>query len=163
MRLVLCGKAASGKDHLRRRLQDKGFKYGVSYTTRPPRPGEEEGRDYFFITEERFDSMRRDGLWYEWVEFNGWYYGTTIEQFKETCNLFIMTPIGISGIKPEDRQSTTVIWLDIDRETRVERLRGRDMPGDSMGRRLDADERDFAGFTDFDVRITNTDFWSTKP
>jgi len=158
MRLVLCGKAASGKDHLRRRLQDKGFKYGVSYTTRPPRPGEEEGRDYFFITEERFDSMRRDGLWYEWVEFNGWYYGTTIEQFKETCNLFIMTPIGISGIKPEDRQSTTVIWLDIDRETRVERLRGRDMPGDSMGRRLDADERDFAGFTDFDVRITNTDF-----
>lgn len=158
MRLVLCGKAASGKDHLRRRLQDKGFKYGVSYTTRPPRPGEEEGRDYFFITEEKFDSMRRDGLWYEWVEFNGWYYGTTIEQFKETCNLFIMTPIGISGIKPEDRQSTTVIWLDIDRETRVERLRGRDMPGDSMGRRLDADERDFAGFTDFDVRITNTDF-----
>jgi len=158
MRLVLCGKAASGKDHLRRRLQDRGFKYGVSYTTRPPRPGEEDGRDYFFITEEMFDSMRRDGLWYEWVEFNGWYYGTTIEQFKETCNLFIMTPIGISGIKPEDRQSTTVIWLDIDRETRVERLRGRDMPGDSMGRRLEADERDFTGFTDFDVRITNTDF-----
>lgn len=158
MRIVLCGKAASGKDHLRKRLQSRGFKYGVSYTTRPPRAGEVNGVDYYFISDEEFSRMELEGQWYESVSFNGWHYGTTIEQFKETCNLFIMTPIGVSHIKPEDRRETTVIWLDIDEAARRERLAHRAMPGDSMERRLAADEMDFANFTDFDIKITNTDF-----
>lgn len=158
MRIVLCGKAASGKDHLRKRLQSRGFKYGVSYTTRPPRAGEVNGVDYYFISDEEFSRMELEGQWYESVSFNGWRYGTTIEQFTETCNLFIMTPIGVSHIRPKNRRETTVIWLDIDESTRRERLAHRAMPGDSMERRLAADERDFASFTDFDIKITNTDF-----
>ena len=50
-RIILCGKAASGKDHLRKILEGRGFKYGVSYTTRPPRKGEIDGKDYFFLEE----------------------------------------------------------------------------------------------------------------
>ena len=38
-RIILCGKAASGKDHLRKILEGRGYRYGVSYTTRPPRDG----------------------------------------------------------------------------------------------------------------------------
>jgi guanylate kinase len=36
-RIILCGRAASGKDYLRKLLQEDGFKYQISYTTRPPR------------------------------------------------------------------------------------------------------------------------------
>jgi hypothetical protein len=48
--------------------------------------------------------------------------------------------------------------LDIDSETRLERLKYRDMPGDSDKRRIIADDEDFKDFTDFDLRITNSNF-----
>jgi guanylate kinase len=157
-RIVLCGKAASGKDHMRKVLGSRGFRYGVSYTTRPPREGEVNGQDYYFISINEFEALLKDGYWYEWVEFNGWYYGTSQDQFHKDCDLFIMTPTGVSKIHPEDRLNTTIIYLDIDLETRKSRLTQRDMPGDSMERRIMADEADFKQFTDFDIRITNTDF-----
>ena len=157
-RIVLCGKAASGKDHMRKVLESRGFRYGVSYTTRPPRNGEVNGRDYHFISVDEFEALLEDDYWYEWVEFNGWYYGTSQDQFHKDCDLFIMTPTGVSKIHPEDRLNTTIIYLDIDLETRKSRLTQRDMPGDSMERRIMADEADFKQFTDFDIRITNTDF-----
>ncbi len=157
-RIVLCGKVASGKDHMRKILQSRGFTYGVSYTTRPPRQGEVCGLDYHFISVPEFETLLADGYWYEWVEFNGWYYATSNEQFLKGCNLFIMTPKGISLIKPQDRLTTTVMWLDVDLKTRQQRLSLREMPGDTAERRIQSDENDFAGFTDYDIRITNSNF-----
>ena len=49
-KIILVGKAASGKDHMRKILQGRGFTYGVSYTTRPKRPNEIDGEDYYFIS-----------------------------------------------------------------------------------------------------------------
>jgi guanylate kinase len=157
-RIVLCGKAASGKDHMRKVLESRGFRYGVSYATRVPRPGEVEGRDYYFITTEEFKGLMEDGFWYEWDEFNGAYYGTSKLQFHEECDLFIMTPAGVAKIHPEDRKQTTVIYLDIAYDVRNERLHKRNMPGDTAERRIQADEESFKHFTDFDIRITNPDF-----
>ena len=48
-RLIICGPTASGKTFLRKRLEDKGFKCDVSYTSREPRPGEVDGVHYHFI------------------------------------------------------------------------------------------------------------------
>ena len=156
-RIILVGKAASGKDYLRKKYESRGFKYAVSYTTRPPREGEVDGKDYFFITEEQSIKMVESGMFYEYVYFNGWLYGTTVEQFYMD-DLFIMTPAGISHIKPEDRVSSFIIYTDIDMSTRMTRLANRNMPGDSMDRRIKADEVDFASFNDYDLRITNADF-----
>lgn len=156
-RIILVGKAASGKDNLRKRLESKGFKYAVSYTTRPPREGEEEGVDYFFIEPDKAQEMIDNGNFYEYVEFNGWIYGTTKLQFWSD-DLFIMTPKGISHIEPKDREKSFIIYLDIDKEIRKERLLQRDMPGDSLDRRIEADEIDFKDFVDYDLRITNPDF-----
>ena len=47
-KIILVGKGASGKDHLRKILEGRGFTYGISYTTRPPREGEIDGQDYYF-------------------------------------------------------------------------------------------------------------------
>ena len=156
-RIILVGKAASGKDHLRKRFESRGFKYAVSYTTRPPREGEIDGKDYIFLTDEEAKVLIESGFFYEYVIFNGWVYGTSVTQFY-TDDLFIMTPAGISHIKPEDRLTSFIIYTDIDIETREIRLKMRYMPGDSLERRIDADELDFTGFNDYDLRITNEDF-----
>jgi len=156
-RIILVGKAASGKDHLRKKFESRGFKYAVSYTTRPPRENEIDGKDYFFITDEEATNMVESNMFYEYVHFNGWLYGTTVTQFYMD-DLFIMTPAGLSHIKPEDRSSSFIIYTDIDMSTRITRLTNRDMPGDSLSRRIKADELDFMDFNDYDLRITNADF-----
>ena len=156
-RIILVGKAASGKDHLRKRFENRGFKYAVSYTTRPPRPGEINGVDYLFISEEKFVDMIEKGEWYEWVSFNGWKYGTSRKQFDED-DLFIMTPGGIAHIKEDDRRKSFIIYLDVSQERRKARLEQRIMPGDSVERRIIADEEDFKDFNNYDIRITNDDF-----
>jgi len=53
-KIILIGKAAAGKDHMRKVLEGRGFTYGTSYTTRPPREGEIDGQDYYFISEKDF-------------------------------------------------------------------------------------------------------------
>ena len=156
-RIILVGKAASGKDHLRKKLEGRGFRYAVSYTTRPSRPGEIEGQDYFFISEEEFQVRIDRDEWYEWISFNGWKYGTSKNQFDED-NLFIMTPGGISHILEDERKKSFIIYLDMPMDKRIDRLTARVMPGDSIQRRIIADEEDFKDFNNYDIRITNDDF-----
>ena len=156
-RIIIVGRGASGKDHMRKLLERKGYSYAKSYTTRPPRPDEVNGRDYKFITEDKAQTMISTGLFYEWVRFNEWIYGTTVEQIQGE-DLFIMTPRGLSQLKPDDRADSLVIFLDIPEAVRRQRMLDREMPGDSVERRLSADYTDFFKFTDYDIRITNSDF-----
>jgi len=156
-RIILVGKAGSGKDYMRKKLESSGFKYAVSYTTRPAREGEIEGQDYFFLSNIQAADMIANGEFFEYVDFNNWLYGTTKEQWWKD-DVFIMTPTGISHIGVADRKQCLIIFIDIDIETRRSRLNSRDMPGDSMSRRILADESDFKDFTNYDIRITNPDF-----
>lgn len=156
-RIILVGKAASGKDHLRKRFEKQGFSFACTYTTRPPRLNEKEGKDYHFIGVKTAKDLIDGGNFYEYVIFNGWVYGRTKKQFWEH-NLFIMTPSGVSQITPEDRKKSFIIYVDISMDVRKERLSKRDMPGDSLERRIEADEIDFKGFVDYDLRISNPDF-----
>ena len=157
-KVILVWKAAAGKDHMRKILSGRGFQYGISYTTRPPREGEIDGKDYFFLTDDMFKRKINQCYWYEWIEFNGWYYGTSQRQFTTSCNLFIMTPKGISHIDPVDIKECTIIYLNVSEEIRRKRLEDREMPGDSIDRRMEADNLDFENFTDFDIEINNSNF-----
>jgi guanylate kinase len=51
--------------------------FSVSHTTRSPRPGEENGRDYFFVDREEFSALREQGDFLEWAEVHGNFYGTS--------------------------------------------------------------------------------------
>jgi guanylate kinase len=154
--IILCGPAASGKDSLKDTFIKRGFKHAVSYTTRPPRKNEIHGRDYYFLTVEEFQDKESQGYWYEFVKFNGWYYGTSKEQMVK-CDTFIMTPSGISKLKPEDRKNAFIIYMDIPEEIRRQRLEKRVIPGDSLERRMQADKKDFDNFKDFDIRIKSSE------
>lgn len=156
-RIILVGKAASGKDYLRRILLENGYSTAVSYTTRPPRPNEKEGVDYKFISEELAQEYINQDIFLEYVSFNGWIYGTTKEQWN--CEkVFIMTPAGLSHVKGVDRNESFVIYLDIKGEDRLNRLFSRKMPGDSIERRMQADEVDFKNFQNYDMLIKSSDF-----
>jgi guanylate kinase len=76
--LVLSSPSGAGKTTLARRLleEDASITLSVSATTRKPRPGEVEGRDYYFVSEAEFMSRRDAGQLLEWAKVFGNYYGT---------------------------------------------------------------------------------------
>lgn len=154
-RLILIGKGGSGKDYARKISENIiGAKYAVSYTSRPPREGEVEGEDYFFVDESFFTEGMKNNFWYEYVVFNGWYYGTSNEQFQND-KLFIMTPKGLSHLSEEDRNESAVLYLNMPEEVRKERMLARNGNADSVERRLEADELDFENFEDWDFMMDN--------
>jgi guanylate kinase len=75
---ILSGPAGAGKGTLRNRLfaEVDDMVYSVSCTTRPIRPGETDGRDYHFVTKDRFVELIDEGAFLEWAEVHGNYYGT---------------------------------------------------------------------------------------
>jgi len=159
-RLILVGKAASGKDYARKICEQwLGMPYQVSYTTRPPRDCEQNGLDYYFVTDEQFIEKIDADEWYEFVVFNGWYYGTAKEQFYTKNSVFIMTPSGLSHLSKEDRADSLVIYFDIDEETRENRMYQRAGNADSDKRRIEADHKDFEGFSNYDEKMSSPTFY----
>lgn len=158
MKIILVGPGAVGKDHLKKRFLEKGFKQSVSYTTRPPRKNEIDGSDYHFVSEDTFKAMIEVNDFREWNIFGDqkWYYGTTVREFKD-ASLFVMTPSGIKSLLPTERKKCFVIYIDVPVEIRRERLNAR-KDADDPERRIKTDIEDFKDFTDYDMRVTNPDF-----
>ena len=157
MKLILVGKAATGKDHLKSRLIKKGFKAGVSHTTRLPRKNEVDGVDYHFVSEFEFTEMIGQEKFIEYMEFNGWFYGQTEEDFNN-ADVMIMSKDGLDMLPAQHRDRAVVVYLDTPRMTRLERLNQRNDQNDSIHRRMKTDDEQFREFSDFDIVIKNEDF-----
>ncbi len=78
MLIVVSAPSGAGKTTLCNevRLSMPDLAYSVSYTTRPPRPGEVDGTDFYFVTESAFDVIREAGGFAEWARVHGNLYGT---------------------------------------------------------------------------------------
>ena len=103
--LAICGPSSSGKTFMARKIMEKCANENitchqvVSCTTRPPRPGEVNGKDYHFITQEEFYDMVEKGLMLEYTEFRGWHYGTPKNEIKPgILNIGVFNPLGISNM-----------------------------------------------------------------
>jgi guanylate kinase len=83
--LVVSSPSGAGKTSLSRRLvaDHSDLVLSVSATTRAPRPGEEDGREYHFLDRARFDAMVADGAFLEWAEVHEHRYGTLRVQVAE--------------------------------------------------------------------------------
>jgi guanylate kinase len=156
-KIALVGAATSGKDFLRKRLMNRGFKFGVSCTTRPPREGEVEGKDYYYLTNERFNQLVESDQFVEWQDFNGWRYGITKNEF-EKCDVMILNAHAVNILPLEYRNRLFIIYIDIPEEVRRERLSARNDNSDSIDRRITADNEQFKDFLNFDCKITNENF-----
>ncbi len=76
--LILSGPSGSGKSTLYKKAfeQVSGFEFSVSCTTRTPRPGEIHGKDYYFVSKERFHELIQENAFAEYAEVHGNCYGT---------------------------------------------------------------------------------------
>jgi guanylate kinase len=169
-KIIIIGKAASGKDFLQKQLVLNGWIPLRQYTTRPIRPAE-DGSEYHLVSEEEFDSISNNLMSVQ--SFNGWKYGFDINEALNS-DVMIFSPANFFSINisvdskiEEFLNNSTVVYLDIDEETRRERLSKRYVGGkedDSLERRLQADKKDFKyiedivdwnNFPDLYVRLYN--------
>lgn len=76
---VISAPSGAGKTTLIRKVLDRfdTLSYSISHTTRPPRQGEENGRDYFFVAPAEFKTLAEAGQMLEWAQVHGNYYGTS--------------------------------------------------------------------------------------
>jgi guanylate kinase len=98
--LVVSGPSGSGKTTLCRQLADAGESvYSVSATTRPPRPGEVHGRDYFFFSEPEFEARLAQGEFFEHARVHGNLYGTLKSFVKQNLErgLDVVMDIDVAG------------------------------------------------------------------
>jgi guanylate kinase len=166
-KIIILGKSGSGKNYLMDGLIKLGLKPCVKTTTRPKREGEKEGYDYYFLNKEDFFSFLDDDLMLVYQDFlvkpsnsveQIWYYGISKDEFNKS-DVAILTPKEYNTvINLFNRKDFFVVYLDIDRNTREERIKSRNDSNDSIQRRLDSDDLDFSLFGDYDLRITDPEF-----
>jgi guanylate kinase len=83
--MIISAPSGAGKTTLCRRLRQRfpAMRESISYTTRPPRPGERDGEDYCFVSRDEFRSMVADDAFAEWAEVHGNLYGTALKTLED--------------------------------------------------------------------------------
>ncbi len=110
MRIFLSGPSGVGKSTIIREILKKNqdIVLSVSYTTRPPRRGETEGKDYFFVSRETFETMIRDNAFLEWAHVHDHLYGTSLAwlESQEHQGRHILFDIDVQGVRQAQEQET---------------------------------------------------------
>jgi guanylate kinase len=130
--IVISAPSGAGKTSICKAFLKKhsDVQFSVSYTTRAPRPGEKDGKDYFFISEHEFKQKIAEGEFAEWNENYGYLYGTlkkTLESFLKSGRDFILDvePNGARALKKAHSGGTYVFVLPPTLDELVVRLRKR--------------------------------------
>jgi guanylate kinase len=117
MLIVITGPSGCGKSTLANRMLEeiKNLAFSVSHTTRKKREGEQEGKDYYFISTDRFERMVKEDLFIEWAKVHGNYYGTSrneLEKENEFGDLLLDIDVqGADQIKGKNMEATFVFIL----------------------------------------------------
>ena len=151
---AIVGPSASGKDTLARFLSERlSYNSIVSWTSRPPRIGEENGEDYWFVSREEFESNRSRGVFIEWSEFNGWLYGTPHQAVQERVNVGVFNLDGLASLaKHQEEYDVVPVFMETPLLERLRRSVRRDGPSFEIVRRAFADAKDFKQDRVLDIR-----------
>jgi guanylate kinase len=165
---VLTGTSGEGKSTLAKLLVERvdGLELAVSATTRPRRPGEEHGRDYWFLTEDEFDRKLEEADFVEWVELpwgEGYRSGTLWSELDRIVAegrspvLEIETG-GALAVRDRIPAAVTIFVTAPSREERERRLRLRATESEGeIDERLDIAEQQLALAPEFDRTVVNDD------
>jgi guanylate kinase len=163
--IVVSGPSGAGKSTLIRQALDAipELAYSVSATTRKPREGEVNGRDYIFLTREEFEKWIEEGRFLEWAEYSGNLYGTPeyrVDEFLRS-GLSVILEIELQGARKvrDKRPDAVMVFVRAPslEETR-KRLRGRATEdSEAMERRMTTALTEVAAREEFDREIVNGD------
>jgi len=161
--LVISAPSGAGKSTLVRRLIASlpDLAFSVSYTTRPPRAGEKEGRDYFFVSRKRFEKMLAAGDFIEWAEVFGHLYGTSKRQMDAAlaAGRDVLLDIDIQGhqqVRKRLPEAISVFVMPPSLEELKRRLTSRhaDSP-QAIERRLAAARKEITHWPEYDYLVVN--------
>ncbi|MEJ0024211.1 MAG: guanylate kinase [Alphaproteobacteria bacterium] len=163
---VLSSPSGAGKSTLARRLMQRNddIVLSISATTRPPRPGEVDGREYHFVDHQRFEAMIDEGALLEWARVFDNYYGTPRAPVEAALSagkdvLFDVDWQGaraLRGAAPEDCVSVFILPPDMDELERRLHTRAQDSE-EVIARRMAKSADEIRHWDEYDHVIVNRD------
>ncbi|MBW4562987.1 MAG: guanylate kinase [Mojavia pulchra JT2-VF2] len=164
--IVLTGPSGVGKGTLMRALLQRHpeLYYSVSMTTRSPRPGEIDGKNYYFVSRSKFEQLAAQGEFLEWAEFAGNAYGTPREAVlnQVSSGKLVILEIELEGarqIRASFPSALSIFILPPSFDELERRIRGRAQDSEeAIARRLRRAQEEIQAADEFDIQIVNDDF-----
>lgn len=163
--IVVSGPSGAGKSTLIKAALEEvpELAYSVSATTRAPREGEVDGRDYIFISREEFERWIENGDFLEWAEYSGNLYGTPEDRVNELLEsgASVILEIELQGAREvkEQRSDANMIFVRAPSlEENRRRLEGRATETvEAMESRMNTAIKEVAARDEFDHEVVNTE------
>ncbi len=160
---IISAPSGSGKSTLVNEILKivPGLEFSISYTTRPPRGSEQNGREYFFVSREQFEEMLQSDEFLEHANVFGNYYGTSrsfLRDAEEHGNdlLLDIDVQGAGQIKQKLPKAISIFVLPPDRGTLEKRLRSRSLDAEQViQRRLVTATREIENYSKYDYILVN--------
>lgn len=162
--IVFSGPSGVGKGTVRQEIfstPDHKFEYSVSMTTRAQRPGEVDGKDYFFRSREEFEELIRNGQMLEYAEYVGNYYGTPLTYVNETLDkgIDVFLEIEVQGalqVKKKVPDAVFIFLTPPDLNELQERLVGRGTDSEEViAKRIERAREEITLMSEYDYAIVN--------
>jgi len=160
---IISAPSGSGKSTLVDKAREivPGLDFSISYTTRPPRGNEQNGREYFFVSREEFQDMIQRDEFLEYADVFGNYYGTakTVLRQAEARGKDLLLDIDVQGaeqIKRKLPEAVSIFIMPPDRKVLEARLRKRSLDAEEViQRRLVTASREIENYQKYDYILIN--------
>ena len=172
MILVISGWSCAGKDTAQDFLAKKGWGFIVSTTSRPIRPNEVEGKNYYFVTRQEFENKIKNNELLEYRSYNTlvknvpdtWYYGVETCHVDPSKNLIaVLDSVGYEAfVKKFGKENVKLLWIDLDDDLRRKRNIARlDYDETEFNRRTIKDKESFGNLREkADFIIDNSGYFN---
>ena len=161
--IIITGPSGVGKGTVVKAILKKDINIwlSISATTRKPRKGEEDGKDYYFLTTKKFKEMINNEMFLEWAEFAGNYYGTPIniinEKIKHGNKVILEIEVeGACQVREKFPETISIFLLPPSEEELEKRIRNRGTDNErSILQRLERADFEISSSKDFDYVLKN--------
>lgn len=160
--VVISSPSGGGKSTVCGRLlkKDSRLRFSVTCTTRKPRPGEINGRHYYFLSEDEFKAALRGGRLLEWARVHGNFYGTPLKPMREALKkgispVMIIDVQGARSVKKRIPEAVTIFLLPPGWKSLRERLLKRKEGAGDIRIRLATARREMRRVEDYDYAVVN--------
>ena len=161
---VFSGASGVGKSTVLKKVMSAraDLSFSVSATTRPPRPGEEDGVAYYFISKEQFEDMIARDAFLEYDNHAKNYYGTPVDQLEDKLTrghvVLDIEPVGAKNVKDKRPDAVLIFIMPPSQEELERRLRSRgDTPEDQIQIRLERAKWEMDQRFWYDHQVINKD------